>query len=623
MTLTRQLHKAFLPVWKGKNLWGLLVAFAILVVGCASPATQQDISTQATPVPTEIPSQRGIGGTLRFLNPQAPDILNPHLTVSLKNTEVIRITYEPLASVNADGELVPILAAEIPSSSNGGIAEDGTSVTWKLRQDVLWSDGVKFSADDVVFTYQFISNPLVKAATAGTYSTVASVEKIDEFTVKVNFKTVTPAWATAFVGMPGAILPKHVFEAYNGENAREAPANILPIGTGPYRVVAPGIKRQEVFFFGNSVLPTNKIVFEPNPYFREKDKPYYSKVEWRGGGTLNEAARLVFEVDRSQDIDQIALVAYGLGSLTPDKLAALDENSPSGRLEIIYGSIVERILLNRTDPNRETADGERSSLEIPHPFFSDKLVRQAFAHAINRDAIAALYGPLGRTTSNNLVAPPQFNSPNQFYNYDLNEARRLLDEAGWTDSNGDGVRDKDGTKMKVVYQTPLGALYQQTQEIVKQDLEAIGVEVELKLVDTQVMFGAGAANPDSAFRFNADMQEFDVRSSNPDPSSYMGFWQSTRIPQKSNNWATALNMERWVSPAYDELYAQAAVELDPKKRAEMFIQMNDMLVEDVVMIPIILRAEVLGVDKTIDASTMKLTPWDRITWNIKDWRPNP
>jgi peptide/nickel transport system substrate-binding protein len=579
--------------------FALLFTTLLLLVTCAPGVQPEETSTEVAPTPTEEPAGWSVGDTLRvlnILNKEAPTILNPHLSSSIKDWEPSRITYEPLASFDKDGNLVPFLAAKIPTLENGGVAADGKSVTWKLRQDVRWSDGEPFTADDVLFTYKFVSNPEVKATSAGVYDVIESVEVIDTYTVKINFKTVNPAWALPFVGIKGVILPRHIFEPYNGAKAREAPANILPVGTGPYYVLPPGIKPQEVLLLGTQLVETNKIVFEPNPYFREPDQLFFRRVEMRGGGTVDEAARLVLQ---DGEVDY----AYYLGQLSTEKLAELEAGG-RGQLVINFGARVERILLNRTDPNRPTADGERSSLQFAHPFFSDKKVRQAFAHAIDREAIAALYGSTGRPTTN-------------FYEFDLEKAAALLDEVGWVDADGDGIRDKNGAKMKVVFQSPVGAALQGSQRIVKGALESIGVEVELKIVDPAIMFSPGSANPDSAWRFNADMQELAVRSNSPDPSAYMQFWTCDQIPQKANDWS-GINFERWCNPEYDALYQQSTTELDPEKRAQLFIQMNDMLIEDVVMIPIVYLADAQGVSRTIEG--VDLTPWDANTWNIKDWR---
>ncbi len=587
------------------------IIIMLWLAGCGgrqTPVPAEMMAEEPTLAPTEETSRRGTGDTLRLLHPETPSILNPHLARAVKDREASRITYEPLASFDKDGNLVPFLASEIPTLENGGVAADGKSVTWQLKQNVQWSDGESFTAADVLFTYEFVTNPQVNAVSVGNYVAIETVEVIDDYTVKIIFSDVNPAWAVPFVGVQGSIIPRHVFEPYNGPNVQES-AEILPVGTGPYQVMPPGIKPQEVLLLGTQLVETNKIVYEPNPYFREPDKPYFSRVEFRGGGTPSEAARLSLE-------DGWVDVAYTLEQLSPELLAEKEQGG-EGRLVTNFGARVERVLLNRTDPNVQTVDGERSAVENPHPFFSDAVVRQAFAHAIDRETIAALFGPVGRPTTNNLVAPPQYSSPNTFYTYDLDKAKAMLDVAGWVDTDGDGTRDKDGVELKVVFQTFVGSIPQQIQQIIRDDLEEIGVDVELKITDSSIMFGPGSANPDSAWRFNADMMQFSIRSASPDPSAYMRYWTCDQIPQQENNWS-GNNFERWCNPDYDALLRQSTTELDPEKRAELFIQMNDMLIEDVVMIPIADRADATGVNRTIEG--IDLTPWDSNTWNIKDWR---
>jgi len=432
--------------------------------------------------------------------------------------------------------------------------------------------------------------------------------------VQVKFKYPNPAWYLPFVGIRGVILPKHVFEKYQGAEALDAKENNLPmVGTGPYMAKEPGIKPQEVLLLGSQFIKTNKIVFVPNPYFREEDKPYFSRVELRGGGTPGLAADQLL----TQGTIDIAFVR---GQVPPEATEKL-KSSTRGRLITNFGAVMERMLLNRTDPNRATGDGERSSLKYAHPFFSDLRVRQAFAHAVDREAIAALYGASGRPAIQNLVAPPQFVSPSttSAYPYDLEKARALLDEAGWVDTDDDGVREKDGVKLEVVYQTYVGDTAQGAQKIIKESLEKIGVEVELKIVDSTIMFGPGSQHPDSEYRFNADMQVFSIGSPSPDPAAYMARWTCAQIPQKANNWTAGLNIERWCNPQYDAHYQRAVAELDPEKRHQHFIQLNDMLIEDVVMIPLVVvsYAQVIAAQ---DIEGVDLTPWDTSTWNIMDWR---
>lgn len=547
--------------------------------------------------------------TLRLLFWQAPTQLNPHLTGGFKDLNAARITYEPLASFDNEGNLIPFLAAEIPSLENGGVAPDGMSVTWKLKPDVKWSDGQPFTADDVLFTYQFVSHPDTKAVNSADYSIIDRVDIIDDLTVIIHFKTITPDWASVFVGRSGMILPRHVFEASKKADISDAPANQKPVGTGPYRMVE--YKTEDMLIIGEDVVNTIKIVYEANFFFRESGKPYFQRVELLGGGDAMTAAKAVL-VDGSVDL------AWNL-QIAPETLQELATSS-KGQIISSPGALVERILFNRTDPNRTTETGERSSLQFPHPFFSEKKVRQAFAYAIDRAAIAALYGETARATTNILVAPPQYNSPNTatLYPYDLARAAKLLDESGWIDTDGDGVREKNGVKLRVLFQTSVNTLRQRTQELVKTAFESIGVEVDLKVIDASIFFAADPNNTNTGRHFYADLQEYFIGNRFPDPGSYMQAWRCDQILQQANNWAGGGNVARWCHPDYDALTDRATTEIDPVKRAQLFIQMNDLLIEDVAAIPLVNIVELNGVSFTLDG--VALTPWDAVTWQIKEWR---
>src|SRR5208282_4779204 len=168
------------------------------------------------------PTKAGGGGPLKMLFWQAPTLLNPHFAVGTKDQEAARIFYEPLAGWDAEGNLTAFLAAELPSTENGGLAKDGMSVTWKLKQGVKWHDGQPFTAEDVVFNWEYARDPATAAITSGSYTQV-KVEKIDQYTVRVLFDTPHPFWADAFCSTNGMIIPKHLFGQYTGSKSREAP----------------------------------------------------------------------------------------------------------------------------------------------------------------------------------------------------------------------------------------------------------------------------------------------------------------------------------------------------------------------------------------------------------------
>lgn len=572
------------------------VIYGLLVLAILSSACVPQPVAPSAAVPSnkaESATQGGGEDTLRLLWWQAPTILNAHLASGGKDQDASRIVYEPLASFSSDGELIPFLAAEAPSLENGGVAEDGLSVTWKLKPDVVWSDGEPFTADDVKFTFDFISNPETGASTAGNYSAVASIEVVDPLTVKVNFKAVTPAWAIPFTGTTGQILPQHIFKDFVGAKAREAQANLAPIGTGPYKVV--------------EFKPGDIVVYARNELFREKGKPYFSRVELKGGGDATSAARAVLQTG---DAD----FAWGL-FVEANVLTELEKGG-KGRLVLNPGSTGEFIVLNQSAPNVEV-DGERSSATTQHPFLTDINVRKAIAYAIDRQTIVdQLFGIAGVTTSNVLLAPKTYLSPNTSFEYNLEKAAALLDEAGWVDSDGDGVREKNGVKLEVVYQTTVNSQRQKVQEVVKQALESIGFKVELKSIDGTVFFSSDPANPDTFRHFYADIQMYTTGSFSPDPSAFLKGWTSDQIPQKANNWSGS-NDIRWKNAEYDALYQQSTTELDPAKRTQLLIQLNDLLVNEGVIIPLIHRTGITAASNSLQG--VKLSAWESNVWLIKDW----
>ncbi len=565
------------------------IAFSISLIGGVAC-----IPTPDTSEPTSEPARPDTDtSTLRLLYWQAPTILNPHLSTGIKDAEASRITLEPLASFDNEGNIVLFLAAEEPTLDNGGLSEDGRTVVWTLRDDVLWSDGTPFTAADVVFTYEFLTNPEVGATSSSGYEVVESVTALDDYTVEVTFKEPNPAWFLVFMGASGMILPQHVYADYNGANVREAPANLMPVGTGPYRAT--------------EFRPGDVIVFEPNPHYRDAASLAFERVELKGGGDAASAARAVMQTGDADFAFNLQVEAN-----------VLEQFTGTGQVVSGYGSLMERILLNQTDPNQATADGVRSHLDFPHPFLTDPQVREAISLAIDRDTIAEqLYGPTGQPTANVIVAPQPFVSPTTTYTFATEQAAALLDEAGWVDSNGNGIRDQDGVEMEMVFQTSVNSVRQKTQEIVKQALESIGVAVELKSIDASIYFSGDPANNDTTEKFQADLQMYTTGNTSPDPGDYMKTFTCTEIPQPENNWV-GYNAARYCNPNYDALWQQSTTELDPNRRQDLFIQMNDLLVEDAVIIPVVHRAEAIGVGDRLQG--INLTPWDQNTWNIAEWR---
>jgi peptide/nickel transport system substrate-binding protein len=538
------------------------------------------------------PTQAGGGGALKLLFWQAPTLLNPHFATGTKDQEGSRIFYEPLAAWDADGNLAPVLAAEIPDIENGGVAPDGMSVTWKLKKDVKWHDGRPFTADDVVFNWEYAADPATAATTIGSYADI-TVKKIDPLTARVRFQKPTPFWADAFVGQFGMIIPKHVFGPYKGDNSRDAPANLKPIGTGPYRFV--------------DFKPGDLVRGERNPSYHLPTRPYFDTIEMKGGGDAVSAARAVIQTGEYD---------YAWNLQVEDEILTRLEKSVDarGRVEITPSGAIEHIELNTTDPWTEV-EGERSSAKTKHPLFRDPAVRQALKLLVDRASVEKyIYGRTGIATGNFLNNPQRFVSKNTHWEFNIEKANQLLDQAGWQRGT-DGMRAKDGKRLKLVFQTSINAPRQKTQAIVKQACQKAGIEVELKSITPSVYFSSDVGNPDTNRKFYSDIQMFTTTPSAPDPENFMRQFLSSEIASKENKWQ-GRNITRWHSDEYDKAFQAAEGELDPAKRAALFIAMNDMVVDAAAVIPVVYRPGVSAMSRQLRA---RLSGWDNELWDLADW----
>jgi len=538
------------------------------------------------------PTKRGGGGVVKILQSQAPVTYNPHLSSGTKDDLIGRIVYEPLATIDIQGNIIPVLISEVPTDTNGGLAADGKSVTYKLKSGIKWSDGQPFTADDVVFTYDYIVDPKTAATSVAKYSTIAKVEKVETLTVKISFKDVTPGWFLPFFGAAGNILPKHIFEKDKGEGARNSPNNLKPVGTGPYKVL--------------DFKPGDAVTYDINPNYREANKPFFDRVELKGGGDATSAARAVLQTG---DYD------YAWNLQVEDTILKQLETGGKGVAQFAPGGGIERLLINLTDPNKEV-EGERSSLKAPHPFLTDMKVRQALDLASDRKSVIdGIYGRAGEVGVNILYDPPQYNSKNTKNEFGLDKANALLEEAGYK-KGSDNYRAKGDVKLTVVYQTTVNQVRQKTQQIIKDGWEKIGVKTELKSIDSAVFFSSDAGNPDTAAHFYADIEMYTSSNTSPDPQSYMVAFVGSYVDQKANNWSLG-NRSRWQNAEYDKLWEAAKTELDDDKRAQLFIKMNDLVIQNFIHLPIVNRKNVYG--RANSLQNINFSTWDVDYWNIANW----
>ena len=536
------------------------------------------------------PAKRGGGGALKTLWWQGATLLNPYFAVGTKDQDGSRIFYEPLASWDPDGNLSPVLAAEVPTTQNGGLAKDGRTIVWKLKKDVQWHDGKPFTSADVVFTWEYASDPATAAVTIGSYKDVKATA-IDALTVRVDFARALPFWAQAFVGTQGMIIPKHLFDAYRGAKSRDAPNNLKPVGTGPYKFV--------------DFTPGDMVRGAINTNYHQPNRPFFDTIEMKGGGDAVSAARAVLQTGEFD---------YAWNLQVEDEILTRLEQGGKGRVNIIPGGDIEFIQFNFTDPWTEV-DGERANAKTKHPLFSDPAVREAINLLVDRGSIQQfIYGRTGIATANFVNNPERFRSRNTKFEFNVDRANEILESAGWK-KGADGIRAKDGKKLKFVYQTSVNQPRQKAQAIVKQACQKAGIDVELKSVTASVFFSSDVANPDTYTKFWCDLQMYTTTMTQPDPEIFMNQYCSWEVASKANKWQ-GRNSTRWTSDEYDKAFRAAEAELDPIKRTALFIRMNDLVIQARAVIPVVSRPRVR-------ASNLKLkvpeSGWDSDFWALQDW----
>lgn len=541
--------------------------------------------------------ERGRDGQVNIIYWQAPSIMNPFLSGGTKDIEAASLVLEPLGRYDQTGALVPYLAEEIPTVENGGVSADLTSITWKLKEGLLWSDGTPVTSADVTFTAEYCMHPEGGCAQGSKYDGVASVEAIDDLTVKVTFGAPQPNPYGPFMGGQSPILQAAQFADCLGAKAPECTeANFSPIGTGPFVVT--------------DFRPNDVITMAANPNYRDPSKPAFATLTFKGGGDAAGAGRAVMETGEFD-------YAWNL-QLAPDVLAKMAEGG-KGVPIAAFGTLVERIEMNLTNPSPDLPEGERSTVAHPHPILSDFKVRKALSMAIDRELLVEVgYGQAGRPTCNVVPAPALYASDNtECLTQDLEGAKALLEEAGWTDSDGDGVRDKDGMKLSLLYQTSTNAVRQDFQALIKDWWSQIGVETELRNIDASVFFGGDPGSPDTFEKFYADVEMYANNFDGTDPQSYLAGYRCERIPSPATQWQGE-NINRFCSEEYDALVDELGRTGELDKRGELAKKLNDMLTKDTMtIVPLVDRGRVSAHSTTLGG--VILNTWDSELWNVADW----
>ena len=540
-------------------------------------------------------AERGSSGHVNIIYWQAPSTMNPYLSGGTKEIEAASLVLEPLARYDETGSMVPWLAESVPTVENGGVSKDLTAITWKLKPGLKWSDGSEVTSTDVVFTWAYCTHPDGGCAQNEKYNDVKKVEALDDHTVKVTFGVAKPFPYGPFVGAQAPILQAKQFTDCLGAKAPECTdANFNPVGTGPFTV--------------KEFRPNDVISFEANENYRDPAKPAFATATLKGGGEATAAARSVLETGEFD-------YAWNM-QLAPDVIKAMEAKG-KGKVVAAFGTLVERIMINFTNPD-PALGAERATAKHPHPILTDMAVRKALSMAIDRNLLVEIgYGSAGRPSCNVLPAPEIYKSTanDACLTQDIDGAKKLLDEAGWK-PGGDGVRVKDGKRLSLLYQTSTNAVRQDFQALIKQWWKEIGVETELRNIDASVFFGSDPGSPDTFQKFFADVEMYANNFDGTDPEAYMSNWSCKQAPRPETQWQ-GNNMPRYCSKEYDGLVAEMATTGDLNERARLAKAMNDKLMQEYVILPLVDRGRVSAHSNTLGG--VVLNTWDSELWNVADW----
>ncbi len=591
----------------------LLVAAALILGACGAPTPQAPEVTEApatavvTEAPQGCPPPVDVATMELPANPktvtggwtQEPNNINPYYTVMSYAVWITQLTLVGLAEWDEQGNLVPELATEVPSAENGGVSADGLTITWHLKDCLYWSDGERITADDVVFTYNSIVDPGNVVTQTTGYTDIESVTALDDLTVQIVFKTLYPGWPTLFTQGPnnsGSILPAHILEGETGlENNPEI--HQPTVFSGPFMITEwvagdhMTLVANPNFYAGHAALDQVQIKFVPDP-------------------ETALAALQTGDIDWYPDFSESDISTVG----------ALE---PAVHLLVVPGADFEHYFFNMAT----TAGVNGTGISDYDGFcpFKDERVRQAIILGIDRQTIVETLLE-GKTTV------PGHQWPNSYWDsgltadaFDPDQAKALLDQAGYTDANGDGVREGmcDGTltPLSFNFKTTTKQLRVDIATIAQQDLAEIGVEMKPEFLPAGTFFGtyqeggplyAPAADGSAGFDLGGYTTGF-----YPDP--YTDDFLCSNIPNAANGGAGD-NAYHLCDPDLDAMFARVNESADPAARKAVLAEIQQYIHDHAYVIMMYARANVYGyVDRFVPGpfgffSNMN---WNAEVWDVK------
>lgn len=553
-----------------------------VVVESSPQVVEKEVTTVVEKVVTATPEPEAgpeAGGTVIVALYQEPSTLNPYLVKQGAATRVIETLLDGLLGIGPDGDYYPALASQVPTLENGGISSDGLQVTYILRDGLKWNDGESVRADDVVFTWNAIMNADNQVITRSGYDKIESVVAQDDSTVVITFSEFYAPFLTLF----DFVLPEHVLGSLPDMN--NASYNQAPVGTGPFMV--------------QEWQPGDYISLVPNPNYREEGKPYLDQ--------------LIFKIVPSRETG-VAMLKTGevdvMWDLVEDQIPQIQEEE-NLNLWVSPSINIERLILNLSKP------GEPADPAIPHPILGDLRVRQAIDIAIDKQQIVdALLNGQAKLINSPIPIGWAADDSLQPSGYDPEAASGLLEQAGWTDTDGDGIRDKDGQPLQLTIMTTSGnALREKVEQVMQAQLKSVGIDLQINNVASSVLFGSWADNAPRATG-NFDIMLYSTGPSiDPDPHLY-SYFHSSQIPTEENGGKGA-NYSRYANPEVDAALDAARNSPDLEARRAEYFKMSQLIAQDLPNIMLYARLSINVFSKDVAGYT--INAWENLTWDTQNW----
>lgn len=537
-------------------------------------------------------AKTGAGGsTITILIAEDPPSFNAIISDTGYNSLVMELVMLGMTDIDPQGNVFPELAAELPTVENDGVTVDenaGTmEVTWKMRQDIQWADSKPVTADDVIFTWNAIKNPETGTWIPGI-DYIDNLEKVDDYTFVVEYNTIYPGYLTQLGGEQLVIWPAHYCNPEQGFSSWDCGRQ--PLSDGPYIL--------------KEWVTGDHLSFERNPKYYQQGKPAINNVVVRV--VPDATVRKTMMINGDADIDMWTTEQVIADLKNSDKVGV--SISPNNRW-------VVRLFLN------EAAKGTVDPFVSPHPILSDVLVRQAIRMAIDVDTIShqIFYG-YGVPVWTEFFRPPYAcDIPRP--KFDVEAAKTLLEQAGWTDTDGDGIREchsclnaPEGYKMEMEFITyaEFGEPMTLTHQFIAEGLGKIGIKLNLSVVQGSVLW-ADSQSGGIEQTGNFDIDLWDDGYSGFDPTDFIWELYSSASATPDYGW----NIVRWQNEEFNNLLNET-YNLDEGYRKEAFCQMAQILDEQV---PIILMFSAVNADAySLRLQGVQSSTNDLVTWNIADWQ---